>query len=485
MTVDLADVPAELREAVAAVLAAADVEDGHLALELVDAERIRELNREHRGKDAPTDVLAFPVDGAGPVAGPRELGDVAICPEHCTDVTEAAVHGTLHLCGYDHETDQGEMLSLQAEVMKSLLRPAGAPGRAARRSDRPSQSDSSGGSEAAAFESEDAPVDSKTKPSPGPGHDLTLPGPGEGRGGTADVAATRSGFVGLAGRPNVGKSTLVNAIVGSRVAIVSVRPQTTRRAIRGIATDEAEGRQLVLVDLPGVQKPRDVLTERMQARVERELADSDVALLVVNGEQGVGPGDRFIAHALIGAKRTLPTICAVNKIDRIGPNELVPVLAAAAELDGVDEVFPISARTGAGLEELVARLGELVPEGEYLYPPEDHSDQPGETMLAELIREQVLNRTRDEIPHSVEVKVKEVDVREDGLVTVRAEVWAETESQKGILIGKGGAKVGEIGAGARRSLEAELGAKVHLDLQVRVRGRWRRDEGLLDRLGIE
>ena len=296
---------------------------------------------------------------------------------------------------------------------------------------------------------------------------------------------TRSGFVGLAGRPNVGKSTLVNAIVGSRVAIVSMRPQTTRRAIRGIATDLEAGRQLVLVDLPGVQKPRDVLTERMQNRVERELADSDLALMVINGEQGVGPGDRFIARALVEANSALPTICAVNKIDTVGPNELVPVLAEAAELEGVDEVFPISARSGMGLEELVARLGELVPEGPYLYPPEDHSDQPGETMLAELIREQVLNRTRDEIPHSVEVNVKEVDRREDGLVIVRAEVWAETESQKGILIGKGGKKVSEIGTAARSSLEAELGAKVHLELKVRVRGHWRRDEGLLDRLGIE
>ena len=296
---------------------------------------------------------------------------------------------------------------------------------------------------------------------------------------------TRAGFVGLAGRPNVGKSTLVNAIVGSRVAIVSVRPQTTRRAIRGIATDIEAGRQLVLVDLPGVQKPRDVLTERMQRRVERELADSDLALLVVNGEQGIGPGDRFIARALLESKRDLPTICAVNKVDKTGPNELVPVLAEAAALEGVDEVFPVSARNGEGLEELVRRLGELVPEGEYLYPPEDHSDQSSETMLAELIREQVLNRTRDEIPHSVEVQVVDVAARDDGLVTVRAEVWAETESQKGILIGKGGAKVGEIGTAARRSLEDELGARVHLDLQVRVRSRWRRDEGLLDRLGIE
>jgi len=296
---------------------------------------------------------------------------------------------------------------------------------------------------------------------------------------------TRSGFVGLAGRPNVGKSTLVNALVGSHVAIVSNRPQTTRRAIRGVATDLDAERQLILVDLPGVQRPRDVLTERMQGRVERELADSDVVLFVLNGEEGVGPGDRFIVRALLGAGSRLPVICAVNKADRLGPNELVPVLAEAAGLEGVDEVFPISARSGEGLPPLLERLGELMPEGPYMYPPEDSSDQSSELLLAELIREQVLNRTRQEIPHSVEVSVLEVQPREDGLVTVRAEIWAETESQKGILIGRAGAKIGEIGAAARRSLERELGAKVHLDVTVRVRRHWRRDEDLLDRLGIE
>jgi GTPase len=296
---------------------------------------------------------------------------------------------------------------------------------------------------------------------------------------------TRSGFVGLAGRPNVGKSTLVNALVGSHVAIVSNRPQTTRRAIRGVATDLDAERQLILVDLPGVQRPRDVLTERMQGRVERELADSDVVLFVLNGEEGVGPGDRFIVRALLGAGSKLPVICAVNKADRLGPNELVPVLAEAAGLEGVDEVFPISARSGEGLPPLLERLGELMPEGPYMYPPEDSSDQSSELLLAELIREQVLNRTRQEIPHSVEVSVLEVEPREDGLVTVRAEIWAETESQKGILIGRAGTKIGEIGAAARRSLEGELGAKVHLDVTVRVRRHWRRDEDLLDRLGIE
>jgi len=160
-------------------------------------------------------------------------------------------------------------------------------------------------------------------------------------------------------------------------------------------------------------------------------------------------------------------------------------LTEAASLPAVDEVFPISAQTGEGLEALLHRLGELIPEGPYMYPPEDSSDQSSELLLAELIREQVLNRTRQEIPHSVEVSVKEVVPREDELVTVRAEVWAETESQKRILIGKGGAKIGEIGTASRRSLEAELDAKVHLDLSVRVRRHWRRDEDLLDRLGIE
>jgi GTP-binding protein Era len=296
---------------------------------------------------------------------------------------------------------------------------------------------------------------------------------------------TSSGFIGLAGRPNVGKSTLVNAIVGSHVVIVSVRPQTTRRAIRGVATDVEAGRQLVLVDLPGVQRPRDILTERMQNRVERELAESDVALVVINGEEGVGAGDRFIVRNLLEAGAKLPVICAVNKADGLGPNELVPVLSDAAGMEGVDEVFPISARTGEGLDVLVERLGELMPEGPYMYPPEDQSDQSSELLLAELIREQVLNRTRQEVPHSVEVKVKEVVPREDGLVTVTAEIWAETESQKGILIGKAGAKIGEIGTAARRSLETELDARVHLDLSVRVRRHWRRDEDLLDRLGIE
>lgn len=296
---------------------------------------------------------------------------------------------------------------------------------------------------------------------------------------------SRAGFVGLAGRPNVGKSTLVNALVGGHVAIVSDRPQTTRRAVRGIATDTSAGWQLVLTDLPGVQRPRDELTRRMQSRVEREIADSDVVLFVVNADQGIGPGDRFIAKALLAANAGTPVICAVNKADRIGHAELVPVLSDAAQLEVVDEIFPVSAKTGEGLAPLVERLAQLIPEGPMLYPADQTSDQPSEIALAELIREQVLHRTRDELPHAVEVQVEEISSDEDGQVVVSALVWAESDTQKAILIGKQGQKIKEIGTAARPEIEREIGGPVYLDLRVRVRERWRRDEGLLDRLGID
>jgi len=292
---------------------------------------------------------------------------------------------------------------------------------------------------------------------------------------------TRSGFVALAGRPNVGKSTLVNAIVGRKVAIVSDKPQTTRRAIRGVAS--APDRQLVLVDLPGVQRPRDALTTRMQRRVERELEDCDAALLVVDAEQGVGPGDRFIASLLAG--RGVPVVVAVNKVDRLDRPRTVLALQAAAELEVGDDIFPVSARTGRGVDALVEHLGSLLPEGPFFFEPEEASDQPRDVLLAELIREQVLRRTFQEVPHSVEVVLEDVEHPRDDLHVVRALVWVEAESQKGILIGHGGRMIKAIGTAARRELERELGTRVHLDLSVRVRRSWRADEGLLDRLGIE
>ena len=292
---------------------------------------------------------------------------------------------------------------------------------------------------------------------------------------------TRSGFVALAGRPNAGKSTLVNRIVGGKVAIVSDKPQTTRREIRGIAT--GDDWQLVLVDLPGVQRPRDPLTERMQRRVERSLAEADAVLLVLNGEQEIGPGDRFIAHAIRNVG--LPCVTGLNKVDRLDKGRTLAGLQAAADLGVPGELYPVSALTGAGVDEVVAGLVELVPEGPFLYPPDEKSDLALEVRLAELVREQVLRRTREEVPHSVEVEIDELDERDDGLLVVRARVWAETESQKGILVGRGGQMVRAVGTAARKEIEAMLGRRVHLELTVRVRKGWRRDEGLLDRLGIE
>jgi GTP-binding protein Era len=294
--------------------------------------------------------------------------------------------------------------------------------------------------------------------------------------------STRSGFVALAGRPNVGKSTLVNSMVGHKVAIVSDKPQTTRRAIRGVVT-APERFQLVLTDLPGVQRPRDALTHRMQRRVESELAEADAALFVVNGEQGVGgPGDVFIADALKGAP--VPIVVAVNKVDRLDRARTAAGLQAASDLAGGDaEVFPISARTGRGVGVLVEHLASLLPEGPFYFPPEEISDQPEQVLLAELVREQVLHRTRQEVPHAVEVQVDEIHEQE-ALVIVHGYLWVETESQKGILIGAHGRMIKSIGTAARRELERELGKRVHLDLSVRVRRSWRGDETLLDRLGI-
>ena len=317
----------------------------------------------------------------------------------------------------------------------------------------------------------------------------------------AQVATTRSGFIAIAGRPNVGKSTLANAVVGAKVAIVSDKPQTTRRAIRGVAT--SPDWQLVLVDLPGVQRPRDTLTERMQRRVEHELSDADGCLFVVNAEQGIGPGDRFIAELLRGAP--VPVVIAVNKIDRVDRAKTATALKAAADLGVADELFPVSARTGSGIRPLVDHLVSLLPEGPFYYEPQQHSDQPQPVMIAELVREQALARTRQEVPHSVEVEVTDVaqpdDARpaqtgeagggargrraRDDLMRIQAVILVETDSQKGILIGAAGSMVKAIGTAARRAIERELGMHVHLELSVRVRRHWRADERLLDRLGIE
>jgi GTPase len=291
---------------------------------------------------------------------------------------------------------------------------------------------------------------------------------------------SRAGFVALAGRPNVGKSTFVNAVVGEKVAIVSDRPQTTRRAIRGVH-QEADC-QIVLVDLPGVQRPRDELTSRMARRVQQELDGSDAVLLMLNGEQGVGGGDRFIARTL--ASVGVPVAIAVNKVDRLARGPLMEVLQQASELELDAEVFPISARKGSGMRELVEHLSALMPHGPFMFASGAASDQSTELLVGELIREAVIRRTFQEVPHAVEVAVEEIEYQREGFARVRALIWVESESQKAILIGAHGRMIKAIGTAARRELQRALDCQVHLDLSVRVRRDWRGDEGLLDRLGI-
>jgi GTPase len=285
----------------------------------------------------------------------------------------------------------------------------------------------------------------------------------------------RSGFVAVAGRPNVGKSTLVNALAGGKVAIVSDKPQTTRRRIAAVVNGDEF--QLVLVDLPGFQRPRDPLTERMQKTVDESLADVDAFLFVLPADERIGAGDRFVAERIFAA--TAPVVIALNKVDRVNPARIAEQIEVAAALGDFHALHPVSALRGEGLGPLLEDLAGLLPEGPRYFGEGEATDLPLESRLAEIIREQALALTRDEVPHAIEVEIEEI---EDG--RVRARLFVETESQKGILVGKGGSMVKAIGSGARPELERLLGRKVFLELVVKVRPHWRRDESVLQQLGI-
>ncbi len=288
-----------------------------------------------------------------------------------------------------------------------------------------------------------------------------------------------SGLVALAGRPNVGKSTLANALAGSQVAAVSPRPQTTRRRITAVA--HGDGWQAVLLDLPGFQRPADGLTARMQATVDKSLSDCDAALFVLNASEPVGGGDRFIAERLRASR--LPVITVLNQIDKLTSDEVAAAIARAATLVDFLELHPVSAREGIGVAELRADLPQLLTEGPRYFPEGMATDQTEEELASELIREAALLRLRQEIPHALAVDIQEIEPARHGVV-VRAAILVETESQKGIVVGKGGGMVRDIGSAARSALGRLWGTEVHLDLTVRVRKRWRDDESMLTRLGL-
>ena len=285
----------------------------------------------------------------------------------------------------------------------------------------------------------------------------------------------KSGFAAVVGRPNVGKSTLVNALCGGKVAIVSDKPQTTRRRIVGIAN--GDDYQLVLADLPGFQRPRDPLTERMQRTVDQNLVDVETILFVLSARERIGAGDRFVAERVFALG--VPVVIALNKVDRLKPGHIAEQMQNAARLGQFHSLHPVSAVTGDGVAELRDDLVALLPEGPAYYPTEQRTDLAPELQAAELIREKALQLTREELPHAISVEVDEL-----GEKVVRATIFVETESQKQIVIGKGGSVVKKIGTRARPEIELLLGHPVFLDLKVKARPRWRRDEAMLERLGI-
>lgn len=288
----------------------------------------------------------------------------------------------------------------------------------------------------------------------------------------------RSGFVSVVGRPNVGKSTLVNALVGSKVAITSPRPQTTRNTIRGIV--EREDAQIVLVDTPGLHRPRTALGERLNRLVAGSLADSDAVVFVIDATGDIGPGDRLIAERLQEAKAT--TIVVVNKVDLASSDQIADQLALASDWDFAAYV-PISALNGDNLDPVVAEIIALLPEGPAYFPAGTTTDQPEVLLVGEIIREKFLERLREELPHSLAILVEEV-VTEGDLVRVTAKAIVERDSQKGIVIGKGGSMLRAAGGEARIELESLFGSKVFLDLRVRVEKDWQQHPGLIDRLGL-
>ncbi len=289
----------------------------------------------------------------------------------------------------------------------------------------------------------------------------------------------RTGFVSVVGRPNVGKSTLVNALVGEKVAITSPRPQTTRNTIRGILNKPEL--QIVFVDTPGLHKPRTALGNRLNRLVYGSLEETDGVLFVLDATQKVGPGDRLIAERLQEAGAT--TIVIVNKADVASKEQILEQLAAAGEW-GFAAYVPVSAKEEDGIDLILEELEPLLEEGPQFFPSDIHMDQPEQMYAAELIREKFLHRLREELPHSLAIVVEEIDARDNGTIYVAATAYVERKSQKGIVIGRGGALLREVGAEARADLERLFGGSVYLDIRVKVEEDWQRRDQLLDRLGF-
>jgi GTP-binding protein Era len=299
------------------------------------------------------------------------------------------------------------------------------------------------------------------------------------------VAEFRSGFVCFVGRPNTGKSTLINALVGAKVAITSKRPQTTRHTIRGIV--HRENFQIVLVDTPGLHRPRTLLGQRLNDLVKDTYSEVDVIGLCIPADEAIGPGDRWIHQQIRTVAPNTTLLAIVSKIDKVSKERVAAQLLAVSELVGPDtEIVPVSATTGAQVDVLIDVLAAQLPPGPAFYPDGELTDEPEEVLMAELIREAALEGVRDELPHSLAVVIEEVSPRDgrDDLIDVHANLYVERDSQKGIVIGKGGARLREVGTAARSQIEKLLGTKVYLDLRVKIAKNWQRDPKQLGRLGF-
>jgi GTPase len=293
----------------------------------------------------------------------------------------------------------------------------------------------------------------------------------------------RSGFVAVVGRPNVGKSTLVNRLVGQKVSITSPRPQTTRGPIRGVRN--GPNYQAVFVDTPGSQKPRDTLRARMQQQVLDSLSESDVIFFVLDATQatdGIGPGDRYVARLV--AESGTPAIAVINKVDLLrNREEVLPIVGEVSELGDWREIFPISAAEGLNIEPLMEAVIELLLPGPRYFPEGKITDYPESLILAEYVREKALNVLREEVPHAVAVEIEEVE-RKESVTVVYATIHVERPTQRMIVLGKGGKTIKRIGVEARRDVERLLGNRIYLDLKVKVSPGWRSDKKFLERLGL-
>lgn len=297
----------------------------------------------------------------------------------------------------------------------------------------------------------------------------------------SDRGPSRAGFVTFVGRPNVGKSTLMNALVGEKVAITSSKPQTTRHAIRGIV--HREDGQIVIVDTPGLHRPRTLLGQRLNDLVAHTLSEVDVIALCIPATDKVGPGDRYIVESLERYPKATK-IAVVTKTDAADPTMIAERLLEVNDLADWATIIPVSALEGDQLELLMDQILALLPESPPLYPADSNTEQTDEVRIQELIREATLEGVADELPHSIAVTIDEMNEREDGLLNIFANLWVERDSQKGIIIGKGGQKLKDIGQRARAEIEAFLGRRVHLAIQVKVSKDWQRDSKKIDRLGL-